>query len=287
MPRPSTCGSHVRALAGAALLVCLPWALCSCASVAHAVPVRDPSPAHRPARVMFVGAHPDDEAMVGPVLAWLCKERKARCHFVVLSEGEESGCVAMEGCDADLVAQRRREMRRVADGFGATLALYRFQNLPFHFLWPPPFEAALEAWRAQGAPVDVVAREIRAFRPDLIVSLDDEHGFTGHPEHRLAGWLARRGAARAAERDAALEGEPYETPRLWLAQNRRFPMTTTGIDPKEPDLVFDVSRRCGRRACREVAAELAALHESQQPYMGFLRAGQLATGSVWLAEVRP
>jgi len=38
-------------------------------------------------RVLWVGAHPDDESTVAPLLGEACRERGARCSFLVATRG--------------------------------------------------------------------------------------------------------------------------------------------------------------------------------------------------------
>lgn len=238
-----------------------------------------------PPRLLFVGAHPDDEGLAGPFLSWACGEGRARCHFVVLSAGEGSGCLHPDGC-GDLVRARRAEMRRVAKGYKASLSHYRFSNSPFVFWAPPPLEEALARWRSEGDPGGLVAREIRRFRPDLVVSLDPDHGFTGHPEHRLAGVLAFEGVYRAADEEEAFAAPAWRVPRMFLVENKAFPMTVTGADPRPATWSFDVSRRCGELRCLERAGRIIRLHDSQRPYMGLLLLGQGLSGQIYLHEVQ-
>ena len=48
-------------------------------------------------RILFAGAHPDDEWGVAPLLAQACIDGGAQCHFVVASEARSYGCVPSIG----------------------------------------------------------------------------------------------------------------------------------------------------------------------------------------------
>ena len=48
-------------------------------------------------RILFAGAHPDDEWGVAPLLAQACIDEGAKCHFVVASKARSYGCLPSIG----------------------------------------------------------------------------------------------------------------------------------------------------------------------------------------------
>ena len=48
---------------------------------------------HANARVLWVAAHPDDEALAGSVLAHACVGLGAPCHFLVFNHGDGGECL--------------------------------------------------------------------------------------------------------------------------------------------------------------------------------------------------
>src|SRR6266849_9084057 len=80
-----------------------------------------------PERVLWIGAHPDDEALIAPLLGASCVDGAARCSLLVMTQGEQGSCVLPGGC-ADLGAIRTAEMQRAAKLFHASLTLWNFSD---------------------------------------------------------------------------------------------------------------------------------------------------------------
>lgn len=146
-------------------------------------------------RVLWIGAHPDDETVVAPLLAHVCGVNGTTCTFVVLTRGEDGGCRLPDGCKPDLATVRDAELRASAALFGATLRAWDLgdvQGTP---------DDVLRAWSAESGSVDDlvggIADEIAAARPDVLLAFDPRHGVTCHPAHRTAGDLALRAAEQA------------------------------------------------------------------------------------------
>ena len=53
--------------------------------------------------VLWVGAHPDDEVLLAPVLAKLCLLERLDCHLLVLTRGEAGICLLPGGCRNHIV----------------------------------------------------------------------------------------------------------------------------------------------------------------------------------------
>jgi LmbE family N-acetylglucosaminyl deacetylase len=72
-----------------------------------------------PERILWIGAHPDDEAFVAPLLGRSCAEKEESCSLLVMTRGEEGGNAAI----------RSAEMQRAADFLGAHLTLWTFSDV--------------------------------------------------------------------------------------------------------------------------------------------------------------
>jgi LmbE family N-acetylglucosaminyl deacetylase len=148
---------------------------------ATAAPCHSQVPATFPGvrSLLWIGAHPDDEVLVAPLLARLCIEEALSCTFLVLTRGEAGTCRLGNGCRPDLGAVRSREMQRSARLFKAKL-----------HLWDLPDGGGIAGWStASGsnrALLDRISSLLDAVLPDLILTFDPRHGSTCHPDHRAA-----------------------------------------------------------------------------------------------------
>ena len=137
------------------------------------------------ARLVWMGAHPDDELYAAPWLAARCLDGKLSCTFVVLTMGEAGRCKLPAGCRPDLKTLRMHEMRASAALFGATLVQWDLGDGR-----GADVRTVLERWNSRrgGTLIADVARLLEG--ADIIVSFDPRHGESCHPDHRAAGALA-------------------------------------------------------------------------------------------------
>jgi LmbE family N-acetylglucosaminyl deacetylase len=169
-----------------------------------------------PASVLFIGAHPDDEVPVAPLLAHWCREGAARCSMLIATRGERGPCLLAGGCLPDLATVRSGEAAAAAAYFHADLVLL---SLPDGGGVAPP------SW-APGTPdapnvVAALAGFIRAAAPEIVVTFDPRHGTTCHPDHRALGELVPEALALLAA-----------PPALYLVETR------VDVDPAAPALRF-------------------------------------------------
>lgn len=171
--------------------------------------------------LMCVHAHPDDEAITtGGVLARAADEGLRTA--VVTATGGERGEIVGEGMDPDevrprLAAVRRDELAAALSVLGAgapRLLGYHDSGMagtegnedPASF-WQAPFDEAVGRLVAQ----------IRAFRPDVLVTYDAFGGY-GHPDHvqahRVALVAAEACAVAGLYPDA---GDPWRVTKLYLS----------------------------------------------------------------------
>jgi LmbE family N-acetylglucosaminyl deacetylase len=120
-----------------------------------------------PQRILSIGAHPDDEILLAPLLGRECVERGAQCALLVMTRGEAGGA-------ADV---RSAEMHAAAAMLHATLTLWNYPDVMtgFDAAWP-------------GA-VDAIAFAIESAAPTVVYTFDPRHGSTCHPAHRVLGAL--------------------------------------------------------------------------------------------------
>lgn len=164
-------------------------------------------------RIFWIGAHPDDELIVSPVLGEVCKRSTATCTFIVASSGSHGICdyrnpkcrdipAASQRTPAQFAAVgsiRMEEMINAAkfitgrsnmqvDEYGTYVKQGELSNglspdrntIKIH--WDNQLRAAT------GLSVkDYIKQQIRELRPDVILTFDPRHGTTCHPEHRVIG----------------------------------------------------------------------------------------------------
>lgn len=172
-------------------------------------------------RVLWVGAHPDDESTVSPLLAEACRERSAKCTFLVATRGEAGKCNAPVVCGADLGAYREGEMKNAAALYGGTLIEL---GLPDGSAAHSNEVAA--AWAAlrggNDALVEFFRAAIASAAPDYLVTFDPRHGTSCHPDHRAASALAVLASKKMGT----------AAPTVWLAE------VTMDIAPGETSIGY-------------------------------------------------
>src|SRR2546422_414200 len=72
-----------------------------------------------PQRILWIGAHPDDEILIAPILGRQCAERGAQCALLVMTHGEAGGAGAT----------RAAEMQAAAVFLHAHLTLWAFSDV--------------------------------------------------------------------------------------------------------------------------------------------------------------
>ncbi len=116
-----------------------------------------------PVRFLWIGAHPDDEALIAPLFGPACVERRNDCAIVILTNGS---------------AERAVEAARAAAFLHARL-----------IQWDLPDVFEISQWGDRPALVSRLASLIGTERPTTIYTFDPRHGSSCHPAHREAGQL--------------------------------------------------------------------------------------------------
>ena len=141
-------------------------------------------------RILWIGAHPDDELFVAPWLARLRTTAGAKIAFLIATRGEHGDCCLPRHGQPDLGALRENEMRNAAAMFDGDL----------QFLgWPdgtaPQPESVLRRWARNAGGRKSLRNQLRAAveraSPDWIVTFDRRHGCTWHADHRALGALVQ------------------------------------------------------------------------------------------------
>jgi LmbE family N-acetylglucosaminyl deacetylase len=240
-------------------------------------------------RVMWVAAHPDDESGAGAVLAKAGRKCHDPLYFLVLTHGDGGDCKIPEGCFPDLATVREGELKKVAELYGATLQHERFWNAPLPVKSFPPRHEIAKKWAATADPALIVAKAIRSFKPDVVITLAPVHGASGHPEHQAASRFASSGIRLAAEETDRLEGTPHRVRYAYYILNSYWLGKLLGsYDPFDPTETFDARQSCGDgMRCIEMMAEFTKPHRSQAGDMGAMRLLAKFVKKTYLYRVDP
>lgn len=142
-------------------------------SLAIAFPQLARAQASRP--ILAVFAHPDDERVIGPLLARLAREGR-ETHLVIATDGAKGvRDFANIPAGPQLAAAREQEASCAARRLGVT---------KLHLLGLP--DGGLASFEVLGKLRTALVALVDSVRPAAIVTFGPEGG-TGHPDHRLVG----------------------------------------------------------------------------------------------------
>jgi LmbE family N-acetylglucosaminyl deacetylase len=141
-------------------------------------------------RILWIGAHPDDELFVAPWLARLRTTAGAKLGFLVATRGEQGDCRLSQSRHRDVGSVREAEMRDAAALFDADLAFLGWRD----GVASEPRDV-LQAWAKSAGGRKQLRDQLRAaidrFSPDWIVTFDRRHGCSWHADHRAMGALVQ------------------------------------------------------------------------------------------------
>jgi LmbE family N-acetylglucosaminyl deacetylase len=206
----------------------------------------DQIPLSTPKRVMTIGAHPDDaEFGAGACLArWAT--RGAQIAMLIVTDGSKGSWNPDED-KAQLVQQRKDEQSRAADVLGATSVVHLDHV-------DGELEYTMDLRK-------VLARHIRAIRPDVLLTHDPWQRYQLHPDHRATGLAAVDAVVAAREPLMFPElAEPAHRPGvvlLWSADepDHAEPVDSEWFDKKVEALLCHSSQGATTMGGAESGAE--------------------------------
>jgi len=211
--------------------------------------------ATRPARLLFVHAHPDDETLTTGVTMAACVSRGHDVHLLTCTLGEEGEVIPEllshlgSNREDTLGHWRRAELRASMSLLGVAHSVlgedpvrgiasrYRDSGMA----GTPSAEHPDAFVRADvGEAATMVAAHIRAVRPDVVVTYDEQGGYA-HPDHiqthrvTMAALFLLTGEAGAeTEADADRTAVPVVycilTPQSWASQDRAWLRDNVALD---------------------------------------------------------
>ena len=235
------------------------------------------------ARVLMIGAHPDDEDTY--LLAWLARAQHVETAYLSLTRGDGGQNLIGNELGQGLGVIRTEELLAARRIDGAR----QYFSRAYDFGFSKSAQETFEHWPRDSILKDVVT-VVRAFKPHVIIAVFSGTPRDGHGHHQVSGILAREAYAVAADTvrfpRAATAGEGGWTP-LKLYQTARF-------NPQQATLGFDVGEYdpLTGRTFAELSAESRSQHKSQGfgtlerrgAVMGYVRREQSRVGPAEASE---
>jgi len=241
-------------------------------------------------RMMWVAAHPDDESFGGGIFAKQTLRCQSPLAFVVLTRGEGGECLLPCGKREPLGDVRAREMAAVADLYGAELTMGDYFNASLPVDSFPYRHELARRWAERRDPVLFIAERIRAFKPDVLITLAPDYGSTGHPEHQLASRFAAAAVRHAASEAVTPAGAPHRVRHMYYLLNKYWFTRSAGMgfDPLPYSELFVLGQPAAAGlSCAEVMAEHTRPHLTQAADMGMMRAVASILHHLYLYRVDP
>ena len=223
------------------------------------------------ARLLVVGAHPDDED--NTLLAWVARGLGGEAAYLSLSRGEGGQNLIGPELGVELGAIRTGELLAARRLEGSRQYFAR----AYDFGYTRSLEETFERWPRQVLREDAV-RVVRRFKPQVIVAVFPADERAGHGQHQASAVIAADAFELAGEAGAfaALPDGPWRPSalyrRAWLFRGEK-PTHDYSLAALEP---------VSGRSLGQLAAASRSFHRSQD--MGREQvAGPARGGLVWLA----
>src|ERR671931_2438200 len=163
------------------------------------------------ARVLVIGAHPDDEDT--QLIAWLARGRHVETAYLSLTRGDGGQNLIGNELGEALGVIRTEELLAARRIDGA----HQYFTRAYDFGFSKTAEETFRHWPHDSVLGDVV-KVVRAFRPHVIISIWSGTPQDGHGHHQAAGILAREAydaSADTARFPADTFGAPWAVPKFY------------------------------------------------------------------------
>ncbi len=173
-------------------------------------------------RLMAIHAHPDDESSKGAATMAKYAAEGNRVKVVTCTDGRRGDILnpAMDrpGVLDNLIQVREQEMARAVDALGVEHEWMGYQDsgLPEGDPLPPLPEGSFAVQDPEAVAAKLVA-SIRAFRPHVIITYDENGGYP-HPDHIMVHTISMLAWEKAGDPEFAPEaGEPWTPLKLYYS----------------------------------------------------------------------
>ncbi|MBL7285544.1 mycothiol conjugate amidase Mca [Corynebacterium godavarianum] len=173
-------------------------------------------------RLMAIHAHPDDESSKGAATMAKYAAEGNRVKVVTCTDGRRGDILnpAMDrpGVLDNLIQVREQEMARAVEALGVEHEWMGYQDsgLPEGDPLPPLPEGSFAVQDPEAVAATLVA-SIRAFRPHVIITYDENGGYP-HPDHIMVHTISMLAWEKAGDPEFAPEaGEPWTPLKLYYS----------------------------------------------------------------------
>jgi LmbE family N-acetylglucosaminyl deacetylase len=195
--------------------------------------------------IMFIGAHPDDEAGQLGMFGYWNEYHDKKAGVITMTRGEGGGnAVGLEEGPALGILREAEERRAV--GWAGVENVYNLDALDFYYTASAPLSEQI--WGYNNS-LSRIVRTIRKTRPEVIVTMNPSATQGNHGNHQEAAMLAVEAFYAAADPTAFPEQirneglKPFRVARLFQAgggaSGANGPACETSFTPNQPtDVVF-------------------------------------------------
>ncbi|MEP7345278.1 MAG: PIG-L family deacetylase, partial [Gemmatimonadaceae bacterium] len=206
------------------------------------------------ARVLVIGAHPDDEDT--QLIAWLAKGRHVETAYLSLTRGDGGQNLIGNELGEALGAIRTEELmaaRRLDGG-------RQYFTRAYDFGFSKNAAEAFTQWPRDSILRDVIT-VVRDFRPQVIVSIFSGTPRDGHGQHQVAGLLAKEAYELSGDtvqfpRSSSAGLGPWSASKFYRGAFFRTTAGTISFNVGEFDPILG-------RSYSEIAADSRSQHKSQ------------------------
>ena len=209
--------------------------------------------------VMFVGAHPDDEASALSSLGQWRQAHDVRSGVITVTRGEGGGNAVgpEEGPELGLL---REVEERSAVGMAGVENVYNLDDVDFYYTVSAPLTQ--EVWGHDDV-LEKVVRVVRTTRPEVLMTMNPAPSPGNHGNHQEA--------ARLALEAYRLAGDPTAFPEQ---------LSEEGLEPFSPDRVL-LNTVAGTRATGPSCPSQVQLLDPSQTVYGVWSGARAPGGRTW------